>query len=160
PVEGYALCTPFLVTLPQKTAEGYDYAVNASPKTEVAKLTTLTIKKVWNTDASAEATDSVTVQLLHKGIVLETAILNEANNWQVSYSNMPESDAYSIVELNIPKGFTATYQQTGYVFTVTNSTTLINTGQLIWPIPFLAVSGILFLWIGVALLQKKRLTNA
>ena len=155
-VEGFAPCTPFLVTVPMESADDYVYAVNASPKTEVAKLTSITIRKVWNTDASTKAADSVAVQLLCNGKVVETAILSDTNNWQVTYTNMPESDAYSIQEVNIPKGFTATYQQNACVFTVTNTSTLIQTGQLIWPIPVLAFTGILLIAAGSVLLQKKR----
>ena len=159
-VEGYAPCTPFLVTVPMKQDGGFVYAVNASPKTEVAKLTSITIRKVWNTDASTEAADSVTVRLLRDGKVVETAVLNALNNWQVTYPYMPESDAYRVEEVDIPKGFTATYQQSGYVFTVTNTSTLIQTGQMIWPIPLLAVGGMLLIWLGVALLRKKGDANA
>jgi hypothetical protein len=115
---------------------------------------------VWNTDASTAAAESVTVQLLRNGIVVKTATLNAQNNWQVTYTGMPESDAYSIKEINVPKGFTATYQQKCYVFTVTNTSTLIQTGQLIWPIPVLAVGGMVFLAVGIMLLQKKRKVNA
>jgi hypothetical protein len=135
------------------------YDVNASPKTEVARLTDITIRKVWNTDKSTEATKSVTIQLLRNGNVVKTATLNAQNNWQVTYSNMPESDAYSVREVDVPKGFTATYKQNGYVFTVTNTATLIQTGQVFWPIPVLAVGGMLFLAVGIMLLQKKRETN-
>ena len=159
-VEGFAPCTPFMVTVPGRNADGYVYEVNASPKTEVARLTSITIKKVWNTDASTEAADRVTVQLLQNGNVVQTAILNAQNNWQVTYTDMPESDAYSIEEVDVPKGFTATYQQKGYIFTVTNTSTLIQTGQLIWPIPVLAVSGMLLIAVGITLLQKKRKINA
>ena len=73
---------------------------------------------------------------------------------------MPESDAYSVKEVDIPKGFTATYKQSGYIFTVINTSTLIQTGQLIWPIPVLAISGMLFIAVGIMFLQKKRKTNA
>ena len=159
-VEGFAPCTPFLVAVPMRNADGYVYEVNASPKTEVARLTSITIKKVWNTDASTEAADRVTVQLLRNGIVLKTAILNEQNNWQVTYTDMPESDAYSIREIDVPKGFTATYSAKEYVFTVTNTSTLAQTGQLIWPIPVLAVSGMLLIAVGITLLKKKRKINA
>lgn len=155
-VAGFAPCTPFTVTLPGTNADGYVYAVEASPKTEVAKLTSITIKKVWNTNAATGAADEVTVQLLHKGNVVQTATLSAQNDWQVTYTDMPESDAYSIREINIPKGFTATYSKTGYTFTVTNTSTLIQTGQLVWPIPVLAVGGIVFLAAGILLLRKKR----
>ena len=159
-VEGFAPCASFLVTVPMETADGYVYDVNASPKTEVAKLTSITIKKVWNTDASTEAADHVTVQLLKNGNVVQTATLNAQNNWQVTYTDMPESDGYSIQEIDVPKGFTATYSRKGYVFTVTNTSALAQTGQLMWPIPVLAVGGILFLAVGIVLLRKKRKTNA
>lgn len=159
-VEGFAPCTPFMVTLPGTNADGYVYEVNASPKTEVAKLTDITVRKVWNTDNSTEAAKSVTVQLLRNGTVVKTATLSVQNNWCATYPDMPESDAYSVKEVDIPKGFTATYQQNDYVFTVTNTATLAQTGQLIWPIPVLAISGMLFIAAGIALLQKKRGTNA
>ena len=155
-VEGYAPCTPFLVTVPMERAGEYVYDVDASPKTEVAKLTDITVRKVWNTDEATEATESVTVQLLCKDTVVETAVLNEENNWQVTYTDLPESDAYSIREVNIPRGFTATYERRGYVFIVTNTANLVDTGQLQWPIPVLAVSGMLLIWLGLELLQKKR----
>ena len=159
-VEGFAPCTPFIVTVPNETDDGYVYDVNASPKTEVSRLTSITIKKVWNTDKSTEATESVTVQLLKNGNVEKTVTLSPQNDWQVTCTDMPESDAYSIKEVDVPEGFTATYKQNGYVFTVTNTSTLIQTGQLIWPIPVLAVSGMLLIAAGIVLLQKKRKTNA
>ena len=159
-VAGYAPCTSFLVTVPSQSADGYVYDVNASPKTDIARLTDITIRKVWNTDASAKATDSVTVQLLKDGIVVETATLSAKNDWQVTYTDMPESDAYSIVEVNIPKGFTATYAQKGYTFTVTNTASLAQTGQLIWPIPILAMAGLCLIVVGTIVLSKTRKQNA
>lgn len=155
-VEGFLSCEPFLVTVPFENAGEYIYDVDASPKTEVVKLIPITIKKVWNTNAATKASDYVTVQLWRENTLIETAILNEQNNWQITYSDMPQSDAYSVKEVDIPKGFTAIYSQEGYVFTVTNMSTLIQTGQLIWPIPVLAISGLLLIVIGMGLLQQKR----
>ena len=156
-VEGFAACKPFLVTVPMINGDSYVYEVNASPKTEVAKLTSITIKKAWNTDASTQIADHVTVQLLRDGKVLQTAVLSEENNWQITYTDMPESDTYSVQEVDAPKGFTVTYKQKGYVFTVTNTAKLVQTGQLIWPIPVLALIGVLLIAIGsVCLLQRKR----
>ena len=159
-VDGYAPCTSFLVTVPNYTEEGYVYDVNASPKTDVVRSTTITIKKEWNTDASTKAADSVTVELLRDEVVVETALLSDQNNWQEIYEDMPESDGYSIREVNIPHGFTATYRQSGYVFTVTNTASLIQTGQTLWPIPVLAFAGIILIAAGSVLLQKKRKQDA
>ena len=159
-VAGYAPCTSFLVTVPNHNTDGYVYDVNASPKTDIAKLTDITIKKVWNTDPSTKTADSVTIQLLRDGVIVETATLSAQNNWQAIYTDMPESDVYSIVEVNVPKGFTATYSQKGYTFTVTNTASLAQTGQLIWPIPVLAMAGLLFLVTGFAILRKAEKHNA
>lgn len=159
-VENYAACTSFLVTVPNYNDEGYVYDVNATPKTDIAKLTSITIQKVWNTDESTSATDSVTVQLLKDGVVIATAVLNDENEWRSVYTNMPESDSYSIVEVDIPQGFVAAYTQNGYIFTVTNSAFLIQTGQLIWPIPVLALAGLCLIAVGCIVLRKTRNENA
>ena len=159
-VENYAACTSFLVTVPNYNDEGYVYDVNATPKTDIAKLTSITIQKVWNTDESTSATDSVTVQLLKDGVVIATAVLNDENEWRIVYTNMPESDSYSIVEVDIPQGFVAAYTQNGYIFTVTNSAFLIQTGQLIWPIPILALAGLCLIAVGCIVLRKTRNENA
>jgi uncharacterized surface anchored protein len=159
-VAGYAPCTSFLVTVPNRDTNGYVYDVNASPKTDVARPTTITIRKVWNTDASAAAADHVTVQLLRAGTVVEIATLSEQNDWQVTYTDLPESDAYSVVEVDVPNGFTATYSKNGYVFTVTNTASLIQTGQLVWPIPILAMVGLSLVTVGTIVLRKSRNKNA
>ena len=159
-VAGYAPCSSFLVTLPEKVGDGYNYEINASPKTDVERLTDITIKKVWNTDSYSKAADSVTVQLLRDNVVVETAVLSKNNNWQITYKDMPQSDKYSVKEVNVPKGFTATYSQKDFVFTVTNTSSLAQTGQLVWPIPVLAVAGLVFITAGAIILRKSRNNNA
>ena len=153
-VPGFAPCTPFLVTLPFKTESGFLYHVDASPKMEVERLVDVTVKKSWNTDESTEIPDSVTVQLLRGKTLMDTVILHEGNQWQEICPDLPESDEYSIKEVNIPKGFTATYSQKDYVFTVINTASLAQTGQLVWPIPMLAMAGLLFLLVGFAIVRK------
>ena len=69
---------------------------------------------------------------------------------------MPASDSYSIVETDIPKGYTATYSKKGYEFTVTNSEALIQTGQTVWPIPALAMAGLVLISTGTVILRKQR----
>ena len=158
-VKGYSDCRSFLVTVPYKTDGGYQYDVNASPKTEVEKLVDITVKKVWNTDDSTPITDSVTVQLVRDGNIVATATLNGQNNWSTVFEDMPKSDAYTIVEQNVPKGFTATYTQNGLEFTVTNTASLIDTGQLVWPIPILALAGMFFVAVGAVLLRRTNENN-
>lgn len=152
--EGNATCKPFLITLPMKLDSGFEYNVNALPKIEMQKLITITIQKIWNTDQSTPIADSVTVQLLCNGEVVQTAVLSLRNDWKTTYPDMPESDGYSICEVDIPKGFTASYAQNGYDFTVTNTASLAQTGQMIWPIPVFALAGVVLLMVGFVLLRK------
>ena len=114
----------------------------------------------WNTGKSSTIPASVSVQLLRGSEVVETAVLNKDNNWQITYKDMLQSDAYSIKEVNVPKGFTATYSKNQQVFTVTNTASLAQTGQLIWPIPVLAAAGLFFLIAGFVLLGKPRKADA
>lgn len=153
-VAGFAPIQSFLVTVPMQNADGFVYDVDASPKTDVVRLVSITIQKVWNTDKSTKVADSVSVRLMRNGTVIETATLNAGNNWKVTYDNMPQSDAYSILEEHVPQGYTATYSQKGFDFTVTNTAALAQTGQLVWPIPVLALMGVSFLAIGMILLRK------
>jgi len=159
-VDGFSVCTPFLVTIPMQNGIDFEYDVDASPKADVVRLVSITLKKVWNTDEFSEIPDSVTVQLLREGMIVKTAFLHKDNHWQVTYHDMPESDGYSIEEVNIPKGFTATYSEKNYEFIVTNTASLAQTGQLIWPIPVLAVVGLGLLMLGYILLQKPENSHA
>lgn len=154
--ESGSVCMSFLVTVPNKTAGKYIYDVNASPKTEVTKLVDITVKKVWNVDETVKVPEKVTVELLRSGIKVASATLTKENGWKTTFYNMPASDSYSIIETNIPKGYKATYSKNGYEFTVTNSEALIQTGQMVWPIPALAMSGLIFISAGTVVLRKQR----
>lgn len=154
-VEGYAECKSFLVTIPIKENNTYIYDVNAMPKTETEKLISITIEKIWKTQDNAKLPKEVTIQLYKDHKVIKTAVLNQSNNWKIEYSQMEKSDTYYIKEINIPNGYTPVYNQNDYKFTVINVSSLINTGQLIWPIPILTISGIIFITTGLIVLRKK-----
>lgn len=152
--QGYSACSPFLVMIPSQNGSDFTYNVNATPKTDVTKLVDITINKVWNTGKTSQIPGSVTIRLYRDGETVSNHILNKDNNWQIVIKNLPRSDGYSIEEMNVPQGYTATYSQSGYTFTVTNTSSLAQTGQLVWPIPVLAAAGLFFLVLGAALLRK------
>ena len=156
PAANGVICMPFLVKVPNETGGGYDYDVTARPKADVAKTTDITVRKVWNADSATEIADYVTVSLLRDGAVVKTLTLSEDNGWETTVYDMPLSDSYSIAEESVPAGFTATYLQAGDVFTVTNSSALIRTGQVVWPIALLAVAGVFFLCVGTVFLRRAR----
>ncbi len=159
-VQGYSDCSPFLVSLPTESDNEWMYDIDATPKTDVVRLIDITVQKAWN-DNGKDRPESVTVQLLRNDTVIDTVSLNEQNGWCYTWADQPKSDMYSVKEINIPKGYTATYQQNGFTFTVTNTSTLIQTGQLKWPIPVLAGAGLLLFAGGWILYSKgKRKYNA
>ena len=159
-VAGFAPCAPFLVTVPMQNDTDFVYDVNASPKTDVVRLVSINIKKAWNSDRTTKIPNSVTVELLQGETVVKTAVLDKTNSWKVTYADMPESDTYSIREINVPKGFAATYSQKGFDFTVTNTASLAQTGQIIWPIPVLAMVGMIFLMVGFVILRRAEKNHA
>lgn len=97
----------------------------------------ITIQKLWVADKDTKDFPAVSVQLLRGDEVVETAVLDAGNGWKITYEDLPAGDTYSVKEPNPPKGYTPTYKQDGYAFTVINSSTLAQTGQTIWPIPVL-----------------------
>lgn len=159
-VEGFAPCASFLVTVPLETEDGYQYQVDAAPKTDVARYIDLTIRKVWNTDENDRIPNQVTVQLLRGETVVDTVVLNAENGWEKTLTDLPESDQYDILELDVPQGYTATYSQNGYLFTVANTPSLAQTGQIVWPIPVLTMAGMGLLMAGFVLLRKMENENA
>lgn len=157
-VADFADCTPFLVSVPLNELGDYVYDVDATPKTDVVRLVDVSVKIVWN-DNGNEHPKSVTVQLIKGGKVIDTVDLSDANKWCYVWTDMPGSDSYSVKIINIPKGYTPTYKQDGLEFTVINTSKLIQTGQLNWPVPLMAGSGLLLFvigWVIVFLKEKKR----
>ena len=158
-VDNFAPCKSFMVTIPIKENDTYIYDVNASPKTEVQQLTSITIKKEWEVDKYSKIPNEVTIELYNDDLLVKTAILNKQNSWQVTYENMPKSDSYHVKEVNVKEGFTPIYEQHDDVFIVTNVSTLISTGQLVWPIYALSLAGIEFIIIGIFLIRKSGKTH-
>ena len=155
-VDGVSDCPPFLVMLPTEENGAWSYDIDATPKTDVERLTDISVKKVWNDGEADSRPEHVTVQLLRDGAGVDTVTLNAQNGWSHTWEDLPESDSYEIKEQDVPKGYTATYERSGYVFTVTNSSTLIQTGQIVWPIPVLAVCGLVLFAAGVLLYRRKK----
>ncbi len=152
-VPGYSDCSPFLVSVPTKSDGNWIYDIDATPKTDIVRLVDITVKKLWNDDGENRP-ESITVELRNGDAVVDTVTLKEQNGWSHTWENQPKGDAWSVKEIHIPKGYTATYAQNGFEYTITNTPTLIQTGQLKWPVPVLAGAGLLLFAIGWVLYFK------
>ena len=152
-VKGYSNIESFLVHTPTSIDNSWTYDIVATPKTNIYKEIDLTVKKVWNTNIS-KVPPMVEIELYKGEELIDTIELSEENEWTHTWLDIEKSDKYQVKEINIPKGYKVTYSKEGYEFTVTNTDTLANTGQLFYSIIILAVLGIVFILFGVIELKK------
>lgn len=156
-VKNFAQINPILIMIPKEINSSFEYNIDASPKIEIVDLTDITIKKVWNTDKKNKILDHVTIELYKNKEKIKTIILNEENNWEVTIEDMPKSDSYTVKEINLPKGYTVSYSSNEYTFTVTNTPSLVDTGQMTYLYKISAYIGLVLIIIGI--IFKKRETN-
>ena len=155
-VEGYSNIDPFLVNIPKELDNKWTYDIKAEPKTDIIRLMDITVIKKWDVVGSENTPKSVTIELLKGEEVIDTVILNEENKWTHSWIQIPESDEYSVKEINIPDQYTPTYRQEGNTFIVTNTKTLVQTGQNILIIEILSIIGLVLIVTGVIYDKRKK----
>lgn len=153
---------PFMVMLPETdlVSNAWCYEKTAYPKSEGTQITdetitTFSVQKVWR-DAGYEIVrpKEIVIQLLREGEVWDSASLNKGNDWFYSWDDLDSNYRWRIVEKEVD-GYTVEIAQDGETFIVTNtketsgSGPLIQTGQLWWPVPVLAVFGMILLLAGL-----------
>lgn len=111
---------PFLLAL----EEGKDST--ASVKWEEETLPGVhadyTVQKVWQDTGFEEVRpESVTVQLLENGKVMETVTLSEENHWKHTWKQLPVACQWQVTEQDVPQGYAVTVSQSDKAFTVTNT---------------------------------------
>lgn len=152
-VKGYSNIESFLVHTPTSIDNSWTYDIVATPKTNIYKEIDLTVKKVWNTNIS-KVPPMVEIELYKGEELIDTIELSKENEWTHTWSDIEKSDKYSVKEINVPKGYKVTYSNEEYVFTVTNTDTLANTGQFYYSIIILMILGSLCVLFGVIELKK------
>ncbi len=119
----------------------------------------ITVRKVWSNDSQKDRPDSVTVTLYNGSEVYDTVTLGAWNNWSYSWKDSNVYGNWQIVETNIPKGYVPSYSVSGNIITITNTHSLIQTGQLNWPIWALGGAGLALVALGLAMMMKKKKQN-
>lgn len=119
--------------------------------------TYLEVDKIWS-GTSKTRPNSVTIQLLDGNTVIDTVTLGDWNNWHCSWHDLDATGSHdwNVKELEVPEGYTVSYSFDGTTFTVRNTETLIQTGQLNWPVPVLGAMGLALVLAGVMMLRKKK----
>lgn len=119
----------FLMALPNLVEDEWDYEVEAKGKysrkyhvnKDKTEYTSRNVLKEWK-DAGVEGRPgSVTVELLQDGKVYDTVLLQESNNWRHSWTKLSDEYDWTVVETNIPEGYTVSITQQGNTFVVTNT---------------------------------------
>lgn len=117
------------------------------------------VRKVWSSDDMKDRPDSVTVTLYNGDVPYETVRLGAWNNWTYTWKDLSAYGNWQVIESNIPKGYVPSYSVSGNVVTITNTRSLIQTGQLNWPIWILGGAGLVLVSLGGAILVKKKREN-
>ena len=146
--------------VPWKELSGFPFEF----ENEYRDYVTLEIEKVWDdgNDAQKLRPEEIEVEVLANGEVIFTVVLNEENEWKYE-EVLPFSDdnfkpvTYSVNEKKVPEGYTVSYSQNEYKFTVTNTVTPPETSDASGINMWLAVFGIsLTNSLGLAYVSLKR----
>ena len=130
-----------------------DYEPNPDPEPK-----NLIVKKNWSdeNDKNGIRPDSVSVTLYNGDKAVEKVVLGDWNNWTYSWEGLDGNGDWSVLETGIPKGYTPSYHANGDVVTITNTATLIQTGQLNWPIMVLGSLGVLMILFGIIIVMMRK----
>lgn len=132
---------------------------NDTPPTSPTYPLDITVHKVWSNDNGKARPSSVTVTLYNGDIAYDRARLSAHNNWTYTWKDPNAYGNWQVTETNIPKGYVPSYSVSGNIVTVTNTRSLIQTGQLNWPIWVLGGAGLALVALGGAMLVKKKKQN-
>lgn len=153
-------CKSFLAFVPLETETGeWDYEPEFLPKPsgDPIELLDRTVMKIWKDDGLKENRPAeIQIQLLKDGEVFDEVSLNADNNWMHTWEDLSSEFTWQVVEKEVPGDYTVSISEEGTVFEVVNALEgepekpegLPQTGQLWWPVPILAVAGLLFFMIG------------
>lgn len=163
-VEGFSKIDSFLVMIPKIANNKWIYDIKSTPKTDIIRVIDINVKKVWNTSTSntndsIKLPRSIEVELLLNDKVIDTVKLSKDNNWSYTWEDLAKSEEYTIKEINVPKGYTPSYQKDNNTFIVTNTSTLVQTGQMLWIVMLLIITGITFIIISIIYDRKTNEQN-
>lgn len=156
----------FIIAVPGLSVDGkWLYDVDAVPKPggkeEIPE--SYRVVKYWNDRGNREGRgDGVTIDICKDGSTAETVVLNDSNNWTYDWKASGGSE-WTVVERNVPEGYSVTIEKNGNVFEVTNTDTSKpappytgDTGKsTVWIILMIA-SGVLLTALGIFGRTRKR----
>lgn len=113
-------------------------------------LMDLVVKKEWKKDSILYRPKSIKVTLYADGKADQTVEITSQGGWKYTFKNLPnDGTVYTVEEVEVPGGYFVNYSELKDAsITITNTKRtkpgdgLLQTGQLNWPIPVLALLGV------------------
>ena len=159
-----------LIPLPGLGTDGiwqYQVSVNAKgevlPPVDPDEEVELKVLKLWKGDENRkDRPKSVEVEILRNGSSYKTVILSDENHWAYTWSVKADGAKWTVVERNVPKGYTVTVEKRQSTFVLTNTWTpsvpddpgkFPQTGDTMNILPYFLImigSGILLIVLGTA----------
>ena len=120
-----------LIALPGIEQDGrwqYQVSVNAKgeflPPVDPNEEVELKVLKLWRGDEGRnDRPKSIEVEIFCDGSSYKTVILSEENHWAYNWSVMDDGSSWTVVERNIPQGYTMTVEERQSTFVLTNTWT-------------------------------------
>ena len=118
-----------LIALPGLGSDGrwqYQVSVNAKgevlPPVDPDEKIEFKVLKLWRGDEGrSDRPESVEVEIFRDGISYEKVVLSEENHWSYTWSAKGDGANWSVVERNVPHGYTMTVEERESSFVITNT---------------------------------------
>lgn len=81
----------------------------------------LSVRKVWSDGNANHSNDSITVNLLKDGKVVDSQVLNAENGWAYTFNRLVEGYTWTVEEAEVPAGYNVSYSTEGTQTTITNT---------------------------------------
>lgn len=157
---------PFMVSVPNKVNDAYNFNVNVDTKFTVTdEVMDLSVMKVWKDEGyTNQRPENIVVDLYCDGVVSQTVTLSSANNWQYTFTELSRLHTWTIMESVVPTGYIVSYTTQGTTQIITNTVVvppttpppIPPTGLTWWPVPVLGGFGALLFVLGMVAHRKWR----
>ena len=161
---GTAVFEDFFLFLPRNESGTYTYAVEAAPKHATflpgEETVEYSLLKLWKDDGHHRPTQ-VKVDILQDGQLRESVVLSAENDWRYTWV-APASATVTVVERDMPEGYTVTLSGAETAFVLTNTThpgtdnpQTGDTAPITLYILLLSLSGLGLILLGIRALRRK-----
>lgn len=156
-LDGSVSWTVVETNIPDGWTAAYDVSgsIVTITNTSEAVPQTITVNKVWNDDNSSDRPTFVTVQLYNGETAVESIQLGEWNNWTYTWTDLDGAGDWYVAETETA-GYVPSYVKDGNTVTITNTASLIQTGQLKWPVAVLCGGGVLLILGGIFFMTRRK----